>query len=94
MYANLTKFAYSKPMIMKKYKDNNGRRIVEVDDLSYISDRNHPYSWFKLHWMHHTTGWAVRKADIIIAADETVARDIVRYYFIPKEKIQIKGTQF
>lgn len=75
---------------MRKYRDSEGRKVVEVDDLSYLGDRNHPYSWFQLHRMHHTTGWAVRRADIVIAADETVARDLERYYFVPKEKIRLK----
>lgn len=72
---------------MKKYKDSEGRRVVEISDLSYLGDRNHPYSWFQLHKKHHTTGWALRRADIVIAADEQVAKDIVKYYFIPKGKI-------
>lgn len=75
---------------MKKYKDSQGRRVVEVDDLSYLGDRNHGYSWFSLHRKHHKTGWAVRKADIIIVPDETVAKDVVRYYMISKEKVFVK----
>ena len=82
---------FLKPAQMRKYKDGEGRRIVEVDDLSYLGDRNHGYSWFQLHWKHHTTGWAVRKADIVYVPNETVAKDVVRYYLIPKEKVVIKG---
>ena len=74
---------------MKKYKDSQGRRIVEVDDLSYLGDRNHGYTWFQLHKKHHTTGWAVRKADVVIVPDETVAKDVVKYYLVPKEKVVI-----
>jgi len=76
---------------MKKYKDSEGRKIVEVDDLSYLSDRNHGYSWFQLHKMHHLTGWAVRRADLVLVPNETVAKDVVKYYLIPKEKVVIKG---
>ena len=75
---------------MRKYKDSEGRRIVEVDDLSYLGDRNHEYSWFQLHKKHHTTRWAVRKADIVIVPDETVAKDVVKYYLISKDKVVIK----
>lgn len=76
---------------MRKYRDSKGRRIVEVSDLSYLGDRDHGYSWFQLHKKHHTTGWAVRKADIVYVPNETVARDVVKYYLIPKEKVIIKA---
>ena len=74
---------------VKKYRDSQGRRVVEVGDLSYLGDRNHGYTWFQLHRLHHTTGWAVRKADIIIVPNETVAKDVVKYYLVPKEKVVI-----
>lgn len=79
---------------MKKYRDNDGRRVVEVGDLSYLADRNHGYSWFQLHKMHHTTGWAVRKADIVIVPNETVAKDVVKYYLIPKDIVIIDPDRF
>ena len=77
---------------LKKYRDSQGRRVVEVGDLSYLSDRNHGYSWLQLHMKHHTTGWAVRKADIIYVPNETVAKDVVKYYLISKDKVVIKGS--
>lgn len=78
---------------IKKYRDADGRKVVEVEDLSYLSDRNHGYSWFQLHWMHHTTGWAVRHADLVLVPNETVAKDVVKYYLVPKEKVVISSPQ-
>ena len=76
---------------MKKYKDKvTGRRVVEVDDLSFLSDRNHPYNWFKRHYHHHRLRRALKKAGKVIACNQGVATDIVRYYFVPKDKISIK----
>lgn len=76
---------------MKKYKDKEtGRRVVEVDDLTFLSDRNHPYNWFQRHYHHHRLRRALKKAGKVIAGNPGVAVDIVRYYFVPKEKISIK----
>lgn len=76
---------------LKKYKDNKGRRVVEVWDLSYLDERDHGYTWLRLHLMHHKTGWNVRRADIVLVPDEKVAKDVVRFYMIPKEKVKIMG---
>lgn len=76
---------------MKKYRDKiTGIRIVEVDDLSYLSDRNHPYNWFQRHYHHHRLRRALKKAGKVVADNPEVACDIVRYYFVPKEKIAVK----
>jgi len=76
---------------MKKYRDKkSGKRIVEVGDLSFISDRNHRYGWLRLHYRHHRLRLALKRADKVIAADHQVARDVVRYYFVPKDKIVLK----
>lgn len=75
---------------MRKYiEESTGKRIVEVSDLSYLKDRNHPYNWFQRHFYHHRLRIALRKADRVLAADETVAIDLGRYYFVPKDKIEI-----
>ena len=75
---------------MKKYKDKkSGMRLVEVDDLSFISDRNHRYGWFRLHYKHHRLRFALKRADKVLVADHQVARDVVKYYFVPKSKIII-----
>jgi hypothetical protein len=75
---------------MKKYRDKDGKRVVEVSDLSYLTDRNHRYNWFQRHYHHHRLRRALKKAVRIVAADKTVAYDIHRFYFIPKEIIDIK----
>jgi hypothetical protein len=79
---------------MKKYRDGDGRKVVEVNDLSYLGNWNHEYSWFQLHKMHHTTGWAVRRADVVFVPNETVAKDVVKYYLIPKDKVVIDPSRF
>ena len=65
---------------MKKYTDKDGRRVVEVEDLSFLCDREHPYNWFQRHYHHHTLRIALKKADVVIAANQKVAIDLVRYY--------------
>lgn len=75
---------------MKKYRDIEGRRVVEVSDLSYLTDRNHRYNWFQRHFHHHRLRRALKKASKIIAADKTVAYDIHRFYFIPINRIFLK----
>lgn len=76
---------------MKKYKNKkSGKRVVEVGDLSFISDRNHGYGWLGLHFRHHRLRLALKRADKVIAADQQSAKDVVKYYFVPKDKIVIK----
>lgn len=74
---------------MKKYKDKDGKRTVEVDDVSFLRDRNHPYNWFQRHYHHHRLRRALKRADRVIASSPDVAIDVVRYYFVPKTKIKI-----
>lgn len=75
---------------MKKYTDYTiNRRLIEVNDLSFLSDRNHHYGWFRRHYRHHKLRRALKKADKVMAKDKSVATDLVRYYFVPKEKITI-----
>ena len=74
---------------MKKYIDEStGEKVVEVRDLSYLKDRNHPYNWFQRHYHHHRLRIALRRADRVLAENDTVATDLVRYYFVPKDKIR------
>lgn len=76
---------------MKKYSDYRiSKRIVEIEDLSFLSDRNHSYGWIRRHYRHHRLRRALKKADKIIACNPKTATDLVRYYFIPKERITIK----
>lgn len=76
---------------MKKYKDKDtGVKVVEVSDLSFLKERNHRYGWFRRHYKHQRLRRALKKAGRIIASDSEVATDIVRYYFVPKDKIVLK----
>ena len=82
---------------MVKMKKNNdyrtSRRCVEVIDLSFLSDRNHRYGWLRRHYKHYRLRRALRKARTIVAADPKVATEITRYYFIPKNRINIRQSQ-
>lgn len=76
---------------MKKYTDYKAKnRVVEVNDLSFLSDRNHKYGWFRRHLRHHKLRRALKRAEKIIASSPNVATDITRYYFIPKDRITLK----
>ncbi len=66
------------------------KRIVEVHDLSFLSDRNHRYGWLKRHYRHHLLRRTLKRSRVIIASSPDVARDLTRYYFIPKSRIIIK----
>ena len=72
---------------MRKYKDNAGKRVIEVSDISYLKERDHHYNWFQRHWHHHRLRIAIKKADVVIVPDTDTAFDIHRYYFIPMDRI-------
>lgn len=75
---------------MRKYKDYKiDSKTVEVHDLSFLSDPGHHYGWFRRHYRHHRLRRALKKADRIIAGSQEVAKDITRYYFIPKGKVTV-----
>ena len=77
--------------IMKKNSVYNASRsVVTVHDLSFLSDRNHRYGWIRRHYKHFRLRRALRKANEIIAADPKVATEITRYYFIPKDRINVR----
>ena len=75
---------------MKNYTDNEGRRVVEVGDLSYLKEREHHYNWFQRHYHHHRLRRALKKADLVIVSTPETAIDVVRYYFVPKDKIKVR----
>ena len=79
-------------MTMKKYTDKEGRKVVEVGDITYLKEREHPYNWFQRHWHHHRLHIAIKKADLVIVPDPETAVDVTRYYFIPRERILMKRT--
>lgn len=77
---------------MKRYKDKeSGKRIVEVDDLSFISEHDHPYNWFQRHFYHHRLRLRLRRADMVLVPDQKTAILVSRYYFFPKDKIKVIG---
>lgn len=78
---------------MKKYTDKEGRNVIEVDDLTFIGDRDYPCNWFQRHFHHHRLRLSLKKADLVVAADTRVAVDLVRYYFVPKERIVIRDQE-
>ena len=75
---------------MKKYREKeSGKTVVEVYDLSFLREKDHPYGWLKRHFLHFRLKLALRRADKVYASDMTIGVDLVRYYFVPKEKISI-----
>ena len=78
---------------MKRYTDHiTGMKVVEVYDLSFLREKEHPYSWLKRHFLHFRLKLFIPSADIIYVADTSVGVDLVRYYFVPKEKITVDAT--
>ena len=74
----------------KKHNDYRiSGRMVEVEDLSFLSDRNHRYGWFRRHFRHHMLRRALKKAEKIVACNPKTATDLVRYYFVPKDRITL-----
>ncbi len=77
--------------IMRRYRDiATGKIVVEVNDLDFLKNPSHPYTWLRRHFLHHWLKWALKHSDVIIAADDTVAFDIHRFYFIPADRITQK----
>ena len=77
---------------MKKYRDNEGRRVVEVDSLAFLYER-YGYSWLKRHVLNRWHKRALKRADIVAASDAEVAYEIEKYYFIPKETVTVQGKR-
>ncbi len=75
-------------MANREYRSE--KRVVEVHDLSFLSDRNHRYGWFRRHYRHHRLRFALKRAKAIVAANPDVAKDLTRYYFIPKNRITLR----
>lgn len=73
---------------MKKYRNNEGRRVVEVDSLAFLYER-YGYSWLKRHVLNRRYKRALKRADIVTAPDAEVACEIEKYYFIPKETVTV-----
>ena len=75
---------------MKKYRDiKNGKLTLEIHDLSFLKEKEHPYGWFKRHFLHFRLKLALQHVDIIYVSDPAIGIDLVRYYFVPKDKISV-----
>lgn len=59
---------------------------VTVNDLGFLSRRD-GFTWIQRHKYNLAVRRSLRQADMIVAPDSDIAGDIVRYYFIPKDKI-------
>jgi hypothetical protein len=77
----------------KIYKDKNGHRVLEIHTLAFISDRNHRLGWFGLHYRHFSIKILLKWADKVYVPDCSVAVDLVKYYFYPKERIVVDRTR-
>ena len=78
---------------MKRYTDpNTGNKVVEVYDVSFLKEKNHPYGWLKRHFLHFRLKLFLPSADVVYVADTSVGVDLVRYYFVPKEKIRVDAS--
>lgn len=76
---------------MKKYKDNEGRTVVETENLNFLTDHAHRYGWLRRHFLHHRLRLALKKADKVITPDAETAENVHRFYFISREKIEVKA---
>lgn len=65
---------------------------MEVNDLSFLKEKDHPYGWLKRHFLHFRLKLALQKVDVIYVSDTTTGIDLVRYYFIPKDKIIVNAN--
>ncbi len=75
----------------RRYADPEaGKTVLEITDLQFLKDPAHRYNWFQRHFRHHWLKWALRHSDVIAAADEATAFDIHRFYFVPKERIEVR----
>lgn len=77
---------------LRRYTDaSTGKTILEVDELDFLKNPKHRYGWIKRHFLNLWLKWALGHSDTIIAADSTTAFDIHRFYYIPSDRICIKG---
>lgn len=75
---------------IKIYKDRlTGTKVLEIYDLSFISDRNHSLGWFGLHYRHLRIKFLLKWADKVLVPDYSVAVDIMKYYFYPGKNIVV-----
>lgn len=64
------------------------KSVVTIHDLIFVSYPD-TYNWIDRHLYNIKFRRACRQADRIIAVSKCTARDIVKYYFTPKQKITV-----
>lgn len=64
------------------------KTVVTIHDLIFVSFPE-SYTWLQRHRFNVTNSRSCRKADKILAVSEFTAREIVRYYFIPRDRISV-----
>ena len=75
-----------------KFNKENNLRVVYIDDLSFISNRNHEFGWLGLHLRHFRIKYALSRADKVVVPSAKVAMDVAMYYFFPKDRIVVMPT--
>ena len=66
-----------------------GKRVVQIHSLAFISDCDNGYSWLGLHYRHFRIKLLLRWARKIYVPDCSVAIDLIKYYFYPKDNIVV-----
>lgn len=66
----------------------DGKRVVEVSDLSFLYDRSR-FTWIGREWRHFRLRRALKKAEMVVAANEQAASDVHKYYRFPLDCIEV-----
>lgn len=74
------------PRSVRRMKDV--KKVVTIHDLIFISFPS-TYNWLERHFNNIRCRRSCRIADKIISVSKCTAVDIVKYYFTPKEKIEV-----
>ena len=77
---------------MRLSRKKRKKKVVVVNDLSFLIDRNHRYNWLQRHFHHHRLRHRIKHGATVIARNDKVAYDIHRFYFVPKDNIIIKES--
>ena len=78
---------------LKKYRNKQtGQRVIEVEDLSFLFDRNR-FNWISRHFYNYRHKKACKKADKVIVPNEQLAYELTKYYFVPKYKIFLENRK-
>lgn len=66
------------------------RKVVTVRDLSFLSSPS-GFTWLQRHRNNVRFRRSCRRADAIVVPSAEVAADVVKYYFIRKDRIFVAG---